>query len=134
MGPDASNQKPKKKTIILCGGTFNKIHPGHEYFLKRSKSFGNKLYVVIANDKNNKKPNAISAKIRKKQLEKLKIADKIIVGYADRWERVLDKFKPDIVTLGYDQKMNKEFTEEIRKRGIKIIKIKKFGDYRSSLM
>ena len=47
---------------------------------------------------------------------------------------MLDRFKPDIVTFGYDQKFNMDFIEEIKKRGIKLIKIKKFGDYRSSGM
>jgi FAD synthetase len=123
-----------KKVTVMCGGCFNKIHPGHEYFLKRSKSFGSRLIVVISNDKNNNKPGAIPARVRKNNVKKLKIADEIVIGYKDRWERMLDKFKPDIVTFGYDQKFNMDFIEEIKKRGIKLIKIKKFGDYRSSGM
>ncbi|MFH1631082.1 MAG: adenylyltransferase/cytidyltransferase family protein [Candidatus Aenigmatarchaeota archaeon] len=124
----------KRIVTILCGGCFNKLHLGHEYFLKRSKSFGTRLIIVLCNDKNNNKEHAVPVKIRKQNLAKLKIADEISIGYKDRWERVLDKFKPDIVTLGYDQTLKKEFIENIKKRGIKIIKIKKLGDFRSSGM
>ena len=38
-----------KKVIVF--GTFDIFHPGHEYFLKKSKRFGEELTVVVARDK-----------------------------------------------------------------------------------
>ena len=69
---------PTKK--VLVGGCFNLIHPGHIYFLKEAKKLGGELIVVLANDKNNKKPYAILAKERKELLESLNIADEILIG------------------------------------------------------
>ena len=64
---------------VLIGGKFNHIHPGHIWLLKKAKKLG-KLVVVIAHDSHNKREYALSAKQRKKNLEALKIADKVVIG------------------------------------------------------
>lgn len=107
---------------VLAGGCFNKIHPGHIYFLKKAKSLG-KLFVVLTNDKNNRKPYAIPAKIRKKNMEKLKIADNIIIGDEKDFTKIVNKIKPSFIALGYDQKLPKDIW------GFRIIKIPKHGRY-----
>ena len=116
---------------VLAGGCFNKIHPGHLYFLNKAKSFGDYLVVVLAHDKNNKKSCAIPAVKRKKNLEKLKIADKIITGHPTDFLKTVKKLKPDIIALGYDQKLSKKLKNEIRELKIKTKIIKKFGKYSS---
>ena len=115
---------------VLAGGCFNKIHPGHIYFLKKAKSFGY-LTVVIANDINNKKIYAIPAKKRKHLLRSLGIADKIITGHPTDFMKTVKKVRPDIIVLGYDQKLDKGLKEKLSKR-IKIKRIKKYGSYSSS--
>ncbi|MEM7819330.1 MAG: adenylyltransferase/cytidyltransferase family protein [Candidatus Aenigmatarchaeota archaeon] len=114
---------------VLCGGCFNHIHKGHIYFLKKAKSLGDYLIVVLAHDKNNKKPYAIPAKSRKKYLEKLKIANKIVIGHPKDFMKTVKKYKPDIIALGYDQKLSKDIRNKLKKINIKIKRIKKFGDY-----
>ena len=116
---------------VLAGGCFNKIHPCHLYFLNKAKSFGGYLVVVLAHDKNNKKSCAIPAVKRKKNLEKLKIADKIITGHPTDFLKTVKKLKPDIIALGYDQKLSKKLKNEIRELKIKTKIIKKFGKYSS---
>ena len=114
---------------ILTGGTFNHLHPGHEYLLKKCKELGY-LVVVLAHDAHNKKPNAVKADIRKRNLEKLKIADKIIVGHPDSFVQTVYDEKPDVIVLGYDQKMPPDVTEEIlRRMRINVVRMGKFGDY-----
>ncbi len=116
-------------TKILTGGTFNKLHPGHKYMLKKCKELGY-LVVVIANDKHNNKPNAIKSETRKVNLEKLGIADKIIAGHPDSFVQTVYETKPDIIALGYDQRMPEDVTEEVLKKlKIRIIRIERFGDY-----
>ena len=110
---------------VLAGGCFNKIHKGHIYFLSKARELGY-LVVVLANDRNNKKPYAIPAVKRKKNLEKLEIADKVVIGHVNDFSKVVKKEKPDIVVLGYDQKL----PEGISKR-IKTVRIKKYGKYSS---
>ena len=110
---------------VLAGGCFNKLHKGHIYFLSKAKELGY-LVVVLTHDKNNKKPYAIPAVKRKKNLEKLRIADKIVIGHTKDFSRVVKKEKPDLIILGYDQKL----PEGISKR-INTVQIKRFGSYGS---
>ncbi len=113
---------------VLAGGCFNKIHPGHVYFLKKAKALGY-LTVILTHDKNNKKPYAKKAGIRKKNLQKLGIADKIIIGHATDFWKVVKKINPDIIVLGYDQELPEQLKDRLRKT--KIIRIKKFGRFSS---
>ena len=106
---------------VLSGVCFNKIHKDHVIFIKKT--------VVLTNDKNNKKDYAISAIERKKQITKLKIANKIIIGEPDNFTKVIEKEKPNIIALGYDQKLPKGTEIIIKKNKIKIIKIRKLGKY-----
>ncbi len=114
---------------VLVGGCFNAIHEGHVYFLREAKKLGDYLVVVLTHDKNNKKPYAIPAKKRKEMLEKLGIANKIIIGdEKDKLKVVLEE-KPQVIALGYDQKLPKEVEERVRELGIKVVRIKKYGKF-----
>ncbi len=112
---------------ILVGGCFNSIHPGHIYFLQEAKKLASELIVVLTNDKNNKKPYAISVKERKKLLKFLNIADKILIGDPKDKTKVVKKIKPDIIALGYDQKIPEGL------ENFKYIRIKKLGTYSTKL-
>ena len=97
----------KNITKVLCGGCFNKSHKGHEYFLKKAKSYGDYLVVLISNDHRNKRKYGkgfVSAATRKKNIEKFGIADKVLIGNKGSMFKILDKEKPNIVVLGHDQK------------------------------
>lgn len=114
---------------VLTGGTFNRLHTGHEYLMKECKKLGY-LVVVLANDAHNKKPNAVKAEIRKANIEKLGIADKVVIGHPDSFVQIVYEIKPDIIALGYDQKMPPDVTEDVLKGlRIKVIRMQKFGDY-----
>jgi len=112
----------KKK--VMAGGCFNIIHPGHIYFLKESKKLGDELIVVLTHDKNNKKPYTLPAKKRKKILESLNIADKVLIGDFKDKTKIVKKIKPNIIALGYDQKLPEGLTS-----GFKYIRIKKLSNY-----
>jgi len=108
---------------VLCGGRFNFLHEGHKYFLKKARSSGDYLIVVIANDTHNKKrEEKESQEKRKKAVEKLGVADKVVIGHEEDFFKVVEKYKPDIVVLGYDQ--NLPFPEN-KLSGIKVIKVDK---------
>ena len=99
--------------------------------MKKAKELGT-LTVILTNDKNNKKLYAKKAGIRKKNLSALKIADKIVTGHATDFWKVVKKINPDIVVLGYDQKMPEQLKDKLKKT--KIRRIKKLGRYSSSLI
>jgi len=122
---------------VLAGGRFNIIHPGHISFLKKAKSLGDCLVVVVANDKTikeNKKFLLFPAKDRKKMVESIKFVDKVVVGYGIRDEkgylRIIAKEKPDIIALGYDQKLDaKKLKNLAQKAGLKF-RIARIGNFR----
>ncbi len=117
------------KKTVLTGGKFNKIHPGHIWLLKKAKKLGY-LVVVLAHDSHNKRFYAVSAKTRKRNMEKLSIADKVVVGDKKKFVKVVKKFKPHTIVLGYDQKMpDKETEKYVKEKKIKVVKLRKHGNY-----
>ena len=107
---------------VLAGGVFGVIHPGHEFFLKKAKAFGDFLVVVVASDKTTcitKKYPVIGAETRKRNLEALGIADRVVIGDDADFMKVVRQEKPDVIVLGYDQKMSeKELEKLLQKNGI----------------
>ena len=106
---------------VMVGGVFNVIHPGHIYFLKKAKEYGDYLIVVIATDKTAGRKALFPAKVRKEMIESLNFVDKVIIGDDRDQTKVIKKEKPDIVVLGYDQDMELE--------NIPIKKIDRYLDY-----
>ncbi len=118
-----------KKIKVLAGGRFNILHEGHIYFLEKAKSLGDYLIVVIANDKTvlrNKKPLLFSQEIRKKRVEKLYFVDKVIIGDPKNILKTVEKVRPDIIALGYDDKIKEsELRKKLKERGLncKIVRV-----------
>ena len=87
-------------------GTFDILHKGHEYVLRKAKEYGDYLIIVLARDKTvlkiKKRKPVYNEKKRLENLRKLKIANKIILGsLKDKYSQII-KEKPDIICLGYD--------------------------------
>ncbi len=108
---------------VLCGGRFNFPHQGHEYFLKKAKSYGDYLVVVVAHDSHNlKKADRTEMAARKENIEKLGIANEVVVGDREDFFKVVEKYRPQVIALGWDQKL--PFPESRLERvGIKVVKI-----------
>lgn len=99
----------KNSTVVLVFGTYDKFHPGHEYFLTEAKKYGDYLTVVIARDKN---VEALKGKlprddelVRQANVAKFSAVNKAILGLENFSKRhtIIDQVKPDIICLGYDQ-------------------------------
>jgi FAD synthetase len=117
---------------VLVGGVFNIIHPGHMLFFREARKLGDYLVVVVASDKtatSTKIYKVLSAQERKKNLEKAGVADKVVVGDARNFFRVVKTERPDVIALGHDQNMEEA---EIRKAlallglNCKVVRIRKF--------
>lgn len=92
---------------VLAGGVFNVVHKGHEFFLKKAKELGDYLVVVVANDKTaarTKKYAILDQEVRKRNIEKLGIADKVVIGDERDLLKVVREERPDIIALGHDQR------------------------------
>ena len=123
-----------KMITVMCFGTFDVLHPGHIYFLKKAKSLGDRLIVVVAKESTIKEVKGITPKYDEKQrvehIRDLRIADKVMLGYeADKYE-VIEEINPDVIALGYDQDgFADKLKEEMAKREMNP-KIVRLGSYK----
>ena len=119
--------------IVMATGTFDIIHPGHGYYLEESKKVGGddaKLVVVIARDstvRSRKRIPVVDEKQRLEVVKMLKPVDEACLGSEVDMFKVVEKIKPNIITIGSDQNYNiVDLKKELLKRNIKveIVKIK----------
>ena len=120
---------------VLAFGTFDVFHPGHEFYLKESKNLG-ELIVVVARDstvKELKGRNPLNNEEKRlKKIQSLDFVDKAVLGSEGDKLDIIDKIKPDIICLGYDQdSFNLEDKYSIKVKRIKAFNPKK---YKSSLL
>ena len=110
--------------LAMCAGTFDIIHPGHLYFLSEAKKFGDRLIVVVARDETSermkgKKP-LHNEKERLEAVRTLEIVDEALLGKRGSIFNIVEEINPNIICLGYDQKVLKQDLEdELKKRNIK---------------
>jgi len=120
--------KNQKKVLVF--GTFDLFHKGHEYFFKEARKEGDQLFVVVARDKNVNKIKGIDPiqdqDKRMEEIRKCGFVDEVILGScAYSACDVIEKIKPDVICLGYDQKTPEKFEEKIKdlKKDVKIVRI-----------
>ena len=110
----------KGKKIVLAGGVFDIIHPGHIHTLNAAKALGGVLVVAIATDKTaqkmKKRPPLHNQELRRELVSCLSMVDKAIVGHEDDIFETVKAIKPDIIVLGYDQIHQEQFISDGCKR------------------
>ena len=108
---------------VMAAGTFDVLHKGHEFFLKEAKKHGTRLVVIVARDESverfkGRKP-LYSEQARVDALRKLGIADESMRGHKGDIFEVIGEVKPDIICLGYDQRVGEEeLAKELKRRNI----------------
>ena len=131
--------KSRKKKVVLASGVFDLLHLGHVRFLEEAKKAGGenaKLIVIIARDstveKTKGKKPIMSEDQRRTLVESLKVVDIAVLGYENLdIGEVIEKIKPDIIALGYDQAdMEREVKSYVDKHrlNVKVVRIGKFGE------
>ena len=106
--------------IVLAGGVFDIIHPGHINTLNAAKKLGDTLVVVVATDetalKMKKRKPLHSAELRQELVSSLSMVDLCIIGDKDDIFKTVDLVKPQIIALGYDQTHQEKYiTDGCRK-------------------
>ena len=110
--------------VVLVGGVFDLIHPGHVHTLKAAKMLGDVLVVVIARTATAKKIRGErkifhDELLRQELVSSLKFVDLAIIGKEGTLYDTVEFVKPDIIALGYDQiHTEKEIAVNCSKRGI----------------
>ena len=99
--------------IVLAGGVFDIIHPGHINTLNAAKKLGDVLVVVVATDKTavkmKKREPLHNAQLRQELVSSLSMVDLCIIGDEENIFKTVDLVKPEIIALGYDQTHQEKF-------------------------
>ena len=102
--------------IVLAGGVFDIIHPGHINTLNAAKKLGDVLVVVVATDKTavkmKKRQPLHNAQLRQELVSSLNMVDLCIIGDEEDIFKTVDLVKPHIIALGYDQTHQEKFITE----------------------
>tara|TARA_Y100000590_G_scaffold255237_1_gene286593 strand:+ start:6209 stop:6682 length:474 start_codon:yes stop_codon:yes gene_type:complete len=102
--------------IVLAGGVFDIIHPGHINTLNAAKKLGDVLIVVVATDKTaikmKKRKPLHSSQLRQELVSSLSMVDLCIIGDDEDIFKTVDLVKPEIIALGYDQTHQEDFIKE----------------------
>ena len=99
--------------IVLAGGVFDIIHPGHIHTLNAAKALGDVLVVVVATDstaQKMKKRTPLHNKDQRRDLVKsLSMVDLCVIGQEGDIFKTVELIKPEIIALGYDQVHQEKF-------------------------
>jgi len=111
--------------VVMLGGAFEIIHPGHVFALSEAKGLGNTLVVVVATDesveRNKGRPPATNQALRVALVSSLRQVDLALPGNKGSIFDILVRIRPDVVALGYDQRYKgEEIVREAAKRGVTI--------------
>ncbi len=128
---------------VMCFGTFDGLHPGHEDYFRQAKVLADHLVVVVARDETVREVKGRSA--RRNEDERLSavlehpLVDQAFLGLAGDKHEIIEQVGPDMILLGYDQTtFTHRLAEELLMRGlaVKVHRAQSFQPekYKSSLM
>ena len=124
----------RRLCVVMAGGVFDILHPGHVFFLERAKERGDVLAVVVARDTTVTKRKRIPIVPEEQRVEMvaaLKPVDVALLGEEDDIYAMVEKIGPNIIALGPDQThREEELREELKKRGLRceVVRIREYRE------
>ncbi len=111
--------------VVLAGGVFDIIHPGHIHTLNSAKQLGDVLVVVVATEntaqKMKKRKPLHNQEQRRDLVKSLSMVDLCVIGHEGDIFKTVEQIKPEIVALGYDQIHQEKFiTDGCRKLNLNV--------------
>ena len=112
--------------VVLVGGVFDLIHPGHIHTLKAAKAEGDVLVVVVARQSTTQRIQKYrkiyhDEKLRKDLVTSLNFVDLAIIGKEGTLFDTVEYVKPNVIALGYDQAHSeKDIAENCKKRNLNV--------------
>ena len=112
--------------VVLVGGVFDLIHPGHIHTLQAAKEQGDVLVVIIARTTTAQKIKR-DRKIyhnenqRRGLVSSLSFVDLVLIGREGTLYDSVEYVKPNVIALGYDQAHSeKDVAENCKKRNLNV--------------
>jgi len=104
---DADTERANMKTVLVFG-TFDIIHPGHQWFLRKASSYGDRLLAVVSRDRfvrDWKGKSTVRDELsRIRELEESGLVDRAVLSDPEiRTYRIVEELQPDVICLGHDQ-------------------------------
>lgn len=100
---------------VLLFGTFDHFHPGHQFVLDHAAKRGD-VFVVIARDRNVEKIKNLtpshSEEERMKAVQEALPSATVVLGDPTDFLAPVRAIQPDLILLGYDQRMPPGVTED----------------------
>jgi FAD synthetase len=112
--------------VVLVGGVFDLIHPGHIHTLKAAKEQGDVLVVVVARTttaQKIKKDRKIyhDENLRRELVASLNFVDLVLIGREGTLYDTVEYVRPNVIALGYDQAHSeKDVAENCKKRNLNV--------------
>ena len=111
--------------VVLAGGVFDIIHPGHIHTLNSAKRLGDVLVVVVATEdtaqKMKKRKPLHNQEQRRDLVKSLLMVDLCVIGHEGDIFKTVEQIKPEIIALGYDQIHQEKFiTDGCRKLNLNV--------------
>lgn len=122
---------------VLCFGTFDGLHLGHDAFLRQAAELGDEVWVVLARDVTvvhvKGQLPAINENDRLQALQAHPLVTEAHLGHFEDKYQVIDEIRPHLILLGYDQQAFTEALEsELIRRGHSI-EIRRARPYQADL-
>lgn len=130
-----------ERKIVLVGGCFDILHFGHVEFLKKAKSFGDYLIVLLESDENIKKLKGkgrpvFSLRERITVLKSIKYVDKIIIVAKNpthgTYLKLIKRIKPNVVAITEGDLLKEIKLKQSKLIGAKLKVIKKYKNLSST--
>jgi FAD synthetase len=136
MGFNQNIKSPDKpvKRVVLVGGCFDLLHFGHISFLKKAKTYGNYLLVVLESDENVRRVKGDTRPIhtqnqRKEMLEAVSCVDEVVNLPPMRTDtdyfEMIKKIKPTVIALTQGDPILEKKMEQGKQSGAKVVIIEK---------
>lgn len=132
----------KQGKIVLAGGCFDILHPGHVFFLEKAKKAGQILVILLESDQKVKELKGINRPVytqpeRARILSALEAVDYVVMlpylKFDREYDELIAKIKPDVIAA-----TSKDTTLSHHRRSAKLIGArfklvtKVIGDYSTS--
>ncbi|HVL87797.1 MAG TPA: adenylyltransferase/cytidyltransferase family protein [Candidatus Thermoplasmatota archaeon] len=104
-----------RKRRVMAVGVFDLVHLGHVHYLQEARAMGDELVVVVATDEMVRKRKHVPIfpqEMRVEMVAALKPVDLAIVGDPRDQLASVERLRPDVIALGYDDYHK---VEELRK-------------------